>query len=102
MGEVFDHCMRNPDVVKYYFAMFYKFHGFFNAAQLLKISISNVYELAQSKPFPAVRIGKRIVISRDNSICRWMCTRSRSMPIWFVVPAVAVNAGLRCISRIPD
>ena len=41
------------------------------AAQVLRISKSKVYELAQSKSFPAIRIGKRVVIPRDKLI-QWM------------------------------
>ena len=41
------------------------------AAKVLRISKSKVYELAQSESFPAVRIGKRVVIPRDKLI-QWM------------------------------
>ena len=41
------------------------------AAQVLRISKSKVYELAQSESFPAIRIGKRVVIPRDKLI-QWM------------------------------
>ena len=41
------------------------------AAQVLRISKSKVYELAQSKSIPAIRIGKRVVIPRDKLI-QWM------------------------------
>ena len=41
------------------------------AAQVLRISKSKVYELAQSKSFPAIRISKRVVIPRDKLI-QWM------------------------------
>ena len=41
------------------------------AAGVLRISKSKVYELAQSESFPAVRIGKRVVIPRDKLI-QWM------------------------------
>ena len=41
------------------------------AAEVLRISKSKVYELAQSDSFPAVRIGKRVVIPRDKLI-QWM------------------------------
>ena len=41
------------------------------AAGVLRISKSKVYELAQSESFPAVRIGKRVVIPRDKLI-EWM------------------------------
>ena len=41
------------------------------AAAVLRISKSKVYELAQSESFPAVRIGKRVVIPRDKLI-EWM------------------------------
>ena len=40
-------------------------------AQVLRISKSKVYELAQSESFPAIRIGKRVVIPRDKLI-QWM------------------------------
>ena len=41
------------------------------AAEVLRISKSKVYELAQSETFPAIRIGKRVVIPRDQLI-QWM------------------------------
>ena len=41
------------------------------AAQVLRISKSKVYELAQSGSFPAIRIGKRVVIPRDKLI-EWL------------------------------
>ena len=41
------------------------------AADVLRISKSKVYELAQSESFPAIRIGKRVVIPRDKLI-EWM------------------------------
>ena len=41
------------------------------AAEVLRISKSKVYELARTESFPAVRIGKRMVIPRDKLI-QWM------------------------------
>ena len=41
------------------------------AATVLRISKSKVYELARTESFPAVRIGKRVVIPRDKLI-EWM------------------------------
>ena len=41
------------------------------AAEVLRISKSKVYELAQSESFPAIRIGKRVVIPREKLI-EWM------------------------------
>ena len=41
------------------------------AAEVLRISKSKVYVLAQSESFPAIRIGKRVVIPRDKLI-QWM------------------------------
>ena len=41
------------------------------AATVLRISKSKVYELARTESFPAVRIGKRVVIPRDKLI-QWM------------------------------
>ena len=41
------------------------------AAEVLRISKSKVYELAQSESFPAIRIGKRVVIPRDKLI-QWL------------------------------
>lgn len=40
-------------------------------AEVLRISKSKVYELARTESFPAVRIGKRVVIPRDKLI-EWM------------------------------
>lgn len=37
-------------------------------AEVLRISKSKVYELAQSESFPAIRIDKRVVIPRDKLI----------------------------------
>jgi len=41
------------------------------AAEVLRISKSKVYELARTESIPAVRIGKRVVIPRDKLI-QWM------------------------------
>ena len=41
------------------------------ASDVLRISKSKVYELAQSESFPAIRIGKRVVIPREKLI-EWM------------------------------
>ena len=41
------------------------------AAAVLRISKSKVYELARRESFPAIRIGKRVVIPRDKLI-QWM------------------------------
>ena len=41
------------------------------AAAVLRISKSKVYELARTESFPAMRIGKRVVIPRDKLI-EWM------------------------------
>ena len=41
------------------------------AAEVLRISKSKVYDLARTESFPAVRIGKRVVIPRDKLI-EWM------------------------------
>ena len=41
------------------------------AAGVLRISKSKVYELARTESFPAVRIGKRVVIPRDKLI-QWI------------------------------
>ena len=41
------------------------------AAAVLRISKSKVYELARTESFPAVRIGKLVVIPRDKLI-EWM------------------------------
>ena len=45
------------------------------AAAVLRISKSKVYELAQSDSFPAIRIGKRVVIPRDKLI-QWMSNQA--------------------------
>lgn len=37
-------------------------------AAVLRISKSKVYELAQSESFPAIRIGKRVVVPRDKLV----------------------------------
>ena len=47
------------------------------AAAVLRISKSKVYELAQSESFPAIRIGKRVVIPRDKLI-EWMNTQAEA------------------------
>ena len=41
------------------------------AAAVLRISRSKVYELAHTVSFPAIRIGNRVVIPRDKLI-EWM------------------------------
>ena len=41
------------------------------AAAVLRISRSKVYELTHTAPFPAIRIGNRVIIPRDKLI-EWM------------------------------
>ena len=41
------------------------------AAEVLRISKSKVYEMARTESFPAIRIGNRVVIPRDKLI-EWM------------------------------
>ena len=41
------------------------------AAEVLRISKSKVYDLARTESFPAIRIGNRMVIPRDKLI-QWM------------------------------
>lgn len=48
------------------------------AAAVLRISKSKVYELAHSESFPAVRIGNRVVIPRDKLI-EWMNSRAEGV-----------------------
>lgn len=48
------------------------------AAGVLRISKSKVYELAQSESFPAIRIGKRVVIPRDKLI-QWMTNQAEGV-----------------------
>ena len=45
------------------------------AAAVLRISKSKVYELARTESFPAIRIGNRVVIPRDKLI-QWMNTQA--------------------------
>ena len=45
------------------------------AAEVLRISKSKVYELARTESFPAIRIGNRVVIPRDKLI-QWMNTQA--------------------------
>lgn len=45
------------------------------AAAVLRISRSKVYELTYTTSFPAIRIGTRIVIPRDKLI-EWMNTQA--------------------------
>ena len=45
------------------------------AAELLRISKSKVYELARTESFPAIRIGTRVIIPRDKLI-EWMNAQS--------------------------
>ena len=40
-------------------------------AEVLRISKSKVYELTRTESFPAIHIGKRVVIPRDKLI-QWM------------------------------
>ena len=48
------------------------------AAVVLRISKSKVYELAHSESFPAVRIGNRVVIPRDKLI-EWMNSQAEGV-----------------------
>ena len=48
------------------------------AAAVLRISKSKVYELVQRESFPSIRIGKRVVIPRDK-LLQWMNNRAEGM-----------------------
>ena len=48
------------------------------AAAVLRISKSKVYELAHTESFPAVRIGNRVVIPRDKLI-EWMNSQAEGV-----------------------
>ena len=45
-------------------------------ADLLGVSDSSVYELIQEDDFPSLRIGKRIVIPKDE-LREWITTRTK-------------------------
>ena len=48
------------------------------AAAVLRISKSKVYELAHTESFPAVRIGNRVVIPREKLI-EWMNNQAEGL-----------------------
>ena len=50
-------------------------HNAREAAGVLRISKSKVYELARTESFPAIHIGNRVVIPRDKLI-QWMNTQA--------------------------
>lgn len=47
-------------------------------ADLLGVSDSSAYELIQEDGFPAVRIGKRIVIPKDE-LHKWISTNTKGV-----------------------
>lgn len=47
-------------------------------ADLLGVSYSSAYELIQEDDFPAVRIGKRIVIPKDE-LRKWISTNTKGV-----------------------
>ena len=47
-------------------------------ADLLGVSDSNVYELIQEDDFPSLRIGKRIVIPKEE-LREWISTRTKEV-----------------------
>lgn len=47
-------------------------------ADLLGVSDSSAYELIQEDDFPAVRIGKRIVIPKDD-LRKWISANTKGM-----------------------
>lgn len=47
-------------------------------ADLLGVSDSSAYELIQEDDFPAVRIGKRIVIPKDE-LRKWISTNTKGV-----------------------
>ena len=47
-------------------------------ADLLGISESSVYELIQEKDFPSLRIGKRIVIPKEE-LREWISARTKEV-----------------------
>ena len=48
-------------------------------ADLLGVSDSSVYELIQEDDFPSLRIGKRIVIPKEE-LREWVSTRTKEVP----------------------
>lgn len=40
-------------------------------AQVLGVSISSAYELMHEKGFPALRVGSRMVVPKEN-FCQWV------------------------------
>ena len=48
-------------------------------ADLLGVSDSSVYELIQEDDFPSLRIGKRIVIPKEE-LREWISTRTKEVP----------------------
>ena len=47
------------------------------AAQILRIDVHTVYEMAKTSSFPALRIGRRVLIPRD-ALMRWIETEARN------------------------
>lgn len=47
-------------------------------AELLGVSDSSVYELIQEDDFPSLRIGKRIVIPKEE-LREWITTRTKEV-----------------------
>ena len=48
-------------------------------ADLLGVSDSSVYELIQEDDFPSLRIGKRIVIPKEE-LREWISTHAKEVP----------------------
>ena len=48
-------------------------------ADLLGVSDSSVYELIQEDDFPSLRIGKRIVIPKEE-LREWISTHTKEVP----------------------
>ena len=48
-------------------------------AKVLGVSDSSVYELIQEDDFPSLRIGKRIVIPKEE-LREWISTRTKEVP----------------------
>ena len=47
-------------------------------AQLLGVSDSSVYELIAEEDFPSLRIGKRIVVPKEE-LRKWICAHTKGV-----------------------
>ena len=51
-------------------------------AKVLKISKSNAYQLARTPGFPKIKIGKRILVPKEE-LKKWLISQCNEVRVWY-------------------